>query len=45
VTVRLYEGGHMMYIFEPSMIQLRKDLAEFYESALETKSAGEATGG
>ncbi len=45
VTVRLYEGGHMMYIFEPSMIQLRKDLEKFFESALETKSAGEASDG
>jgi carboxypeptidase C (cathepsin A) len=34
VTVRLYEGGHMMYVYEPSMEQLRKDLVEFYESAL-----------
>ena len=45
VTVRLYEGGHMMYIYEPSMIQLRKDLVEFYESALATRPAGEAKDG
>ena len=31
---KFYEGGHMMYIYEPSMVKLRKDLEEFYESAL-----------
>ncbi len=45
VTVRMYEGGHMMYIYEPSMVQLRKDLAEFYESALAAKPAGAAKDG
>jgi carboxypeptidase C (cathepsin A) len=40
VTVRAYEGGHMMYIYEPSMVQLRKDLVEFYESALAPKPKG-----
>jgi carboxypeptidase C (cathepsin A) len=29
-----YEGGHMMYVHEPSMEQLRKDVEAFYESAL-----------
>ena len=33
VTVKHYEGGHMMYIHEPSMNQLRKDLEAFYRSA------------
>lgn len=41
VTVKLYEGGHMMYIYEPSMIQLRRDLAEFYAAALSAKPAGD----
>ncbi len=31
---KFYEGGHMMYIYEPSMVKLRKDLDAFYESAL-----------
>jgi carboxypeptidase C (cathepsin A) len=35
VTRRYYEGGHMMYIHEPSMVQLRTDLLEFYRSAAE----------
>ncbi|HEY3393687.1 MAG TPA: hypothetical protein VGK58_13335, partial [Lacipirellulaceae bacterium] len=36
ITARYYEGGHMMYIHEPSIKKLRKDLEEFYEAALET---------
>jgi carboxypeptidase C (cathepsin A) len=34
VTRRYYEGGHMMYIHEPSLIELRKDLVEFYKQAV-----------
>jgi carboxypeptidase C (cathepsin A) len=34
---KFYEGGHMMYIHEPSMVQLRKDIQEFYNKALATK--------
>jgi carboxypeptidase C (cathepsin A) len=45
VTVRMYEGGHMMYIYEPSMVELRKDLVEFYESALGAKPTGTAQDG
>ncbi|MCO6457368.1 MAG: peptidase S10 [Pirellulaceae bacterium] len=33
LTVRYYEGGHMMYIHEPSLEQLRKDLVKFYGEA------------
>ena len=33
ITTRYYEGGHMMYIYEPSMVQLKKDLVEFYKQA------------
>lgn len=33
LTTRYYEGGHMMYIHEPSLVQLRKDLIEFYKAA------------
>jgi carboxypeptidase C (cathepsin A) len=31
---KFYEGGHMMYVYEPSMLKLRKDLDAFYEAAL-----------
>ena len=39
VTTKLYEGGHMMYVFEPSMEQLRKDIVAFFQDALAGKSA------
>jgi carboxypeptidase C (cathepsin A) len=29
-----YEAGHMMYIHKPSLIQLKKDVAEFYKETL-----------
>ncbi|MEI7461624.1 MAG: peptidase S10 [Pirellula sp.] len=28
-----YEGGHMMYIYQPAMVKLREDLLKYYESA------------
>ena len=34
VTRRYYEGGHMMYIHEPSLAALRLDLIEFYKQAV-----------
>jgi carboxypeptidase C (cathepsin A) len=34
VTVKYYAGGHMMYIYEPSLKQLRKDLEKFYQAAI-----------
>ncbi|WP_404307237.1 S10 family peptidase [Neorhodopirellula lusitana] len=33
VTVKHYEGGHMMYIHQPSLEQMRSDLLEFYQQA------------
>ncbi len=33
VEAHYYEGGHMMYIHEPSMKLLRADLVKFYEGA------------
>lgn len=33
VTRSYYEGGHMMYIHEPSLVQLRQDLLKFYAVA------------
>ncbi|MGD9633696.1 MAG: S10 family peptidase [Pirellulales bacterium] len=43
VTTKLYEGGHMMYVFEPSMEKLRRDLEAFYKDALsgKPKSSGD----
>lgn len=28
-----YEGGHMMYIYQPAMVKLREDLVKYYETA------------
>jgi carboxypeptidase C (cathepsin A) len=35
VQFGFYDGGHMMYIHEPSMKKLRRDVETFYETALE----------
>jgi carboxypeptidase C (cathepsin A) len=34
ITQTFYEAGHMMYIHKPSMIQMKKDISDFYRSAL-----------
>ena len=34
VALRYYPAGHMMYIHEPSLAQLKADMAEFIASAL-----------
>lgn len=31
IVPKFYEGGHMMYIYEPSLKKLRADLLEFYQ--------------
>ncbi|MEQ8848394.1 peptidase S10 [Botrimarina sp.] len=31
--IRHYFGGHMMYVYEPSLKELRKDLVKWYEEA------------
>lgn len=36
VSMKTYEAGHMMYIHEPSLAQLKVDLAEFISSATPT---------
>ena len=34
LSFKRYEAGHMMYVHEPSIRQLRRDLGEFVEHAL-----------
>lgn len=34
VQMAFYEGGHMMYVHEPSLVKLKEDLVKFYEQAL-----------
>lgn len=36
IDQHFYEGGHMMYVHEPSMEKLRKDIEAFYERALKS---------
>jgi carboxypeptidase C (cathepsin A) len=37
-TMEFYEGGHMMYVHEPSLKKLRTDLIRFYQSALQAEA-------
>ncbi|MDB6020157.1 MAG: peptidase serine carboxypeptidase, partial [Pedosphaera sp.] len=37
VSMGYYDAGHMMYVNKPSLIQLKKDLANFVHSALPPK--------
>ena len=39
ITFRLYEGGHMMYMHQPSLDKLKADLAAFYGAALPARTA------
>lgn len=32
-TMKFYEAGHMMYVYEPALAKLRKDLIQFYDEA------------
>jgi carboxypeptidase C (cathepsin A) len=36
-TMGYYEAGHMMYVHEPSLKKLRKELLKFYETTLHPK--------
>jgi len=35
LTMESYEGGHMMYLYQPSLIKLKNDLAQFIKRRLE----------
>jgi carboxypeptidase C (cathepsin A) len=34
ISFTFYEAGHMMYIYKPSLIQMRKDVGDFYKKTL-----------
>ncbi len=38
ITMKNYDAGHMMYIYRPSLIQLKKDLTQFYHDTLEDQN-------
>ena len=33
VTIEYYDAGHMMYVHEPSLKKLKKDLTQFYKAS------------
>jgi len=35
ISMHYYEAGHMMYINKPSLVQLKSDLASFYQTTLQ----------
>lgn len=37
ITMTYYEAGHMVYIHEPALVQMKKDLVEFISSATPKK--------
>ena len=37
ITLAYYPSGHMMYMHEPSLAELKEDLARFYRTALEKR--------
>ncbi len=41
VTMKNYEGGHMMYIYRPSLVEMKKDLAHYYLQTLKKQIQGE----
>lgn len=38
ITMKNYDGGHMMYIYQPSLVKLKQDLATFYTQTLEAQN-------
>jgi len=43
-SMGFYEGGHMMYVRQPSLKRLRANLLNFYQSALATQETSSETG-
>lgn len=42
ITMRYYEGGHMMYIDEPILKQMKADLKDYYEQTLKEQKDQES---
>lgn len=42
IQLEYYEGGHMMYVHEPSLEKLREDLLKFFDQALNAEVGGPA---
>ncbi len=37
VVLKNYEGGHMMYLYHPSLVELKSDLVQFFKQSLQPK--------
>lgn len=35
ITVKKYQGGHMMYLYKPTLVEMKRDLAEFVQQRLQ----------
>lgn len=44
VTMTYYDAGHMMYIYRPSLVQLKKDLSKYYVDTLKSQEEAEKSG-
>lgn len=38
VTLEVYEGGHMMYLYYPSLVKLKEDLSHFIKQRLDKRT-------
>ncbi|HEV8051034.1 MAG TPA: peptidase S10, partial [Parachlamydiaceae bacterium] len=38
VTIEVYEGGHMMYLYYPSLVKLKTDIAHFMKQRLDKRT-------
>lgn len=34
IVMKTYAGGHMMYLYEPTLLEMRKDMVQFYRDRL-----------
>lgn len=41
VTMKNYEGGHMMYVYHPTLVKMKEDLSAFYKQTLSVQDQEE----
>lgn len=44
VTMKHYDAGHMMYIYQPVLVKMKEDLTKFYEQTLKNQEEEEKEG-
>ena len=37
LTIETYEGGHMMYLYKPTLVKMKDDVARFMKKRLDRK--------